>query len=131
MPVTFRGFVFLLALLTMCPATVAAQQGRSEAQIGPLLPHSIGLGSVAFSPDGLRVLSGGTDHVVKLWDSTNGRLIRNFEGHSSSVSSVAFSPDGRRAISGSVDDTLKLWDLNTGQLLRTFVAHPRSVGQST
>ncbi len=57
--------------------------------------------SVAFSPDGARVLSGSGDKTLKLWDAATGALLRTFEGHSDTVISVAFSPDGTRVLSGS------------------------------
>ena len=37
--------------------------------------------SVAFSPDGARVLSGSVDNTVKLWDAATGELLRSFEVH--------------------------------------------------
>ncbi|MGH6815307.1 MAG: WD40 repeat domain-containing protein [Hyphomicrobiaceae bacterium] len=68
------------------------------------------INSVAFAPDGARLLSGSADKSLKLWDAATGRLIRTFEGHSDSVTSVAFSPDGLRIASGGFDGTTRLWD---------------------
>ena len=85
--------------------------------------HSGGVVSVAFSPDGTRVLSGSGDKTLKLWEAASGQLVRTFEGHSGWVYSVAFSPDGTRVLSGSEDKTLKLWDAASGQLIRTFEGH--------
>jgi len=92
----------------------------------PVLGHSGFVFSVAFSPDGGRVLSGG-DTTLKLWDTATGALIRTFEGHSDMVSSVAFSPDGARVLSGSWDKTIKQWDVATGVLIRTFEGHSEGV----
>ena len=94
-----------------------------DAATGQLLRtfegHSMSVRSVAFSPDGTRVLSGSDDKTITLLDAATGQLLRTFEGHLMSVRSVAFSPDGTRVLSGS--ETIKLWDAATGQLLRTIV----------
>ena len=52
--------------------------------------------SVAFSPDGKRIVSGGGDNTVRLWDAATGQPIGDpLTGHQDVVVSVAFSPDGR------------------------------------
>jgi WD40 repeat protein len=72
--------------------------------------------SVAFSPDGHRIVSGGNDATLRLWDAGTGQPIgAPLAGHTDWVTSVAFSPDGHRIVSGSKDRTLRLWDAGTGQ----------------
>jgi WD40 repeat protein len=89
--------------------------------------HTDGVNAVAFSPDGMRLLSGsgsvGEGAELKLWDAASGQLLRTFDGHSRGVTSVAFSPDGTRLLSGSNDNTLKLWDTANGQPVRTLQGH--------
>jgi WD40 repeat protein len=71
--------------------------------------------SVAFSPDGRRIISGSDDNTLRLWDAATCKPIGSpLQGHTSSVNSVAFSPDGRRLVSGSNDNTLRIWDAATG-----------------
>jgi WD40 repeat protein len=82
--------------------------------------------SVAFSPGGKYIVSGGEDCTLKLWEVGSGRLIRTFEGHESRVYSVAFSPDGKYVVSGSGDKTLKLWEAGSGRLV-LFIKHKHSV----
>jgi WD40 repeat protein len=82
--------------------------------------------SVAVSPDGRRVLTGGDTSLI-LRDAQTGKLLRRFEGHSALLTRVSFLPDGERALSSSFDKTIRLWDLKTGKELHRFVGHPREV----
>ena len=83
--------------------------------------HTDSVTSVAFSPDGTRLVSGSDDKTVKHWDVSSGKLIRTLEGHSASVKSVTFSPDGSRVLSGgNLDGDLRLWDAATGRLIHLF-----------
>ncbi len=82
--------------------------------------HGDDILSVAFSPDGRRVLTGSRDSTAILWDVGTGRQIRDFSGYDDNVTSVAFSPDDRRVLTGSDDTTAILWDANTGQRIRDF-----------
>ena len=74
--------------------------------------------SVAFSPDGSRIVSGSSDNALRLWDANTGALIGEpLHGHDGPVNSIAFSPDGSRIVSASWDNTLRLWDANTGMAI--------------
>jgi len=79
--------------------------------------HSGPVSSVSFSPDGKRIVSGGSEYQkpgeIKVWDAQTGQETLTLTGHSGSVWSVSFSPDGKRFVSGSLDNTLKVWDISS------------------
>jgi hypothetical protein len=83
--------------------------------------------SVAFSPDGKRIISGNWDSTINVWDAETGDELRILRGHKECVESVAFSPDGRRIVSGSDDKTIKIWDSATGEELMTLRGHGRGI----
>lgn len=51
--------------------------------------------SVAFSPDGQRLVTSESAGTVSLWDADSGHLLKRFSG-ADGASDVEFSPDGRR-----------------------------------
>lgn len=77
---------------------------------------------LTFLPDG-RLLTGGDDQTLHLWDPTTKKHVRSFSGHSQRVMSVAASPNGKYALTGGEDKTVRLWDVATGREIRQFTGH--------
>ena len=71
--------------------------------------HPDGVDTVAFSPDGALLATGGRDGLVKVWDAQTGAELISLSGHERPVLTVAFSPTGGMLISGSGDNTLRAW----------------------
>src|SRR5262249_51240796 len=74
--------------------------------------HGSFVKSLAFSPDGQILASGGDDRAIKLWSVGQRKHLRTLRGHEQRVRGVSFSPlDGRLLASCSSDRTVKLWDV--------------------
>jgi WD40 repeat protein len=74
--------------------------------------------SVAFSPDGSTLASGGEDHHVHLWDMSTGQCFKVLEGHHSRVWSVTFGDAGKSVASASDDGTTRLWSRQTWECIK-------------
>ncbi len=59
--------------------------------------NKYGVESVAYSPDGKRIISNGLDNIddslvptIKIWDANTGECLKTLKGHSDGVSSVSY-----------------------------------------
>ena len=85
-----------------------------------LTGRTVDVYSIAFSPDGKLLASGGDDMTIHLWDVAAGTLRQTLMGDPYVAWSAAFSPDGKLLASGG-DQTIKVWDVATGTLRQTLV----------
>ncbi len=78
--------------------------------------------SLAMSPDGALLASAGNDNLIKIWQVSDGTLVRELAGHERYVYSVAFHPGGTDLVSGDLMGNLRHWEVATGKLVRKFEA---------
>ncbi len=110
--------------------------------------HNGSIASLAFSPDGNRIASGGEDMFLrvypkedKIWNqfprekNEKGVDLRDAQGnlipiphHASSISVLTFNDDGSKIITGGEDNTLRVWDSRTSNPLTESMLHNATVG---
>ena len=85
----------------------------------PLESTTLGIMTIAFSPDGNRLLTTDTRGMVSrvhprcrtvtLWNVADGRRLWEFQPHNAGTFALAFSPDGTRIVTGGGDNTARIW----------------------
>lgn len=85
-------------------------------QVWVLRGHTYYVDHVRFSPDGRKIASSGHDGTIRIWDSTQGKLLLTLR-QGNYVHVCAFSPDGNRIAGASFNNSIKVWDSTTGKLV--------------
>mmetsp|Transcript_49214 Transcript_49214/g.73180 ORF Transcript_49214/g.73180 Transcript_49214/m.73180 type:complete len:622 (+) Transcript_49214:79-1944(+) len=88
--------------------------------------HKNMITSVAFSPDGSKFITVGSDKTGHFYDGKSGDPIgklsnKKKDRHNGTIYAVDFSPDNASVLTASSDKTNKLWDAGSGALITTLV----------
>jgi WD40 repeat protein/serine/threonine protein kinase len=101
--------------------------GLCHAEILTIQAERSELCSVAWSPDGTLLATGGAEGTVKIWDALSGRQTACLRGHTGDVRAVAWSPDGRRLASASRDKTVQICAVANTREVSTLLGHSGDV----
>ncbi len=93
---------------------------RKKNQIDPVIGMDV-------AADGRRLISGGLEKTVRIWDIDTDECIKELKGHTDIVNSVCITPCGGLAASGSDDRTVRIWNTNTGECLRKLEGHSEDI----
>lgn len=87
------------------------------------LAHKGGVWSTAFDPFGRFLATGGTDHLIRLWEPASGRELRQLKGHQGAVQALAFASNGLHLASAGSDGLVLLFRASTGAEIQRFLGH--------
>jgi WD40 repeat protein/serine/threonine protein kinase len=107
--ITFNG-------VTVWDATSLTEIGEYEAQQR--------IRSLTYSPDGSRLLLGGTTGSIIVRDpSAVDKPLMEWSGHDREIFALAYLPDGTRFFSAGRDGTIRIWDAETGEEVGMLTGH--------
>ncbi|KAJ6627887.1 WD40-repeat-containing domain protein [Mycena sp. CBHHK59/15] len=95
---------------------------QSESYILKQQGHFYDMNTLAYSPDGQTIATGGDDGKVKVWSTHTGFCFVTFTEHTAPISCVAFAKHGSVLFSASLDGTVRAYDLVRYRNFRTFTS---------
>lgn len=111
------GATFLVASLAREPgATLWDTQGHRVARLDG---HTAEVSQAGFNRNGTRIVTVGSDGLLRLWDGMDGRFVASLEGLSWSSGIPCFNPDGTQFLMVSSDE-MALWDTKDGKPIGTI-----------
>ena len=87
----------------------------SETLIAELTEHENRTSTLAFSPTGEHLVSGGWADQVYVWDAESWEKRHSLTAHTNWVLDIAFHPDGKLFVTSAWDGTARLWNVETGE----------------
>ncbi|XP_060007036.1 periodic tryptophan protein 2 homolog isoform X2 [Lagenorhynchus albirostris] len=95
---------------------------QSESYVLKQQGHFNSMVSLAYSPDGQYIVTGGDDSKVKVWSTLSGFCFITFTEHSSGVTGATFTSTGYVIVTSSMDGTVRAFDLHRYRNFRTFTS---------
>jgi WD40 repeat protein len=81
------------------------------------------INALAWSPNGQRIASVGSDKTLQVWDAVSGKKYFIHRNPSSTITCVAWSYDGRYLATGANDKLIQVWDTVTRNSVALYAGH--------
>ncbi len=117
--------VYIFSLQEQPIKTGSISNPEKKDLIAVLNGHYNTVTSLAFSGDGDKLISGGKDNNIRIWDSYSGKQVDLLNAHKDDVTSISVS--SRNILSADTRGELILWDITTGKPLKNFIAHTKNI----
>lgn len=96
--------------------------------------HEFTVWSLAITPNGQMIISGGQDATIRLWDFSSGKEVHKFIGHEGPVYNISVMQDGKHFVSVADKDlAVKIWNIENRELVSSLApnsAHVTAVAVS-
>lgn len=115
---------------SVAPGGIRVIDLRTGALLWQQNSHNNAVTTLAFSPDGRLLATGGNDSRLRIWNAHNGSLLASEDAQTLRIPCLAFSPDGKRLASavmrsqGSLlQNQVLLWNTGAWKVVRTLTGH--------
>jgi len=89
--------------------------------------HAGPVWSLACSTDGSKLISGGDDHLIQLWQTANGAWVTNLSYIPQAISRTCVDPDGSMVATAGNDAYLRLLNAQTGAPAYVLAPHTNQI----
>ncbi|WJX85511.1 hypothetical protein P8452_67950 [Trifolium repens] len=89
--------------------------------------HKESVYALAMNEGGTILVSGGTEKVVRVWDTRSGSKKLKLKGHTDNIRALLLDSTGRFCLSGSSDSMIRLWDIGQQRCIHSYAVHTDSV----
>ena len=124
-----KGALQSLAVTADSKSVIAA---GADAQIHIVTPaairaipgHTGAVQALAFNPAGDRLVSGGIDKTIKLWNPVDGAAVATqYAGATEAITALRYTADGLKLIAGGADRQVRIWNAADG-VVGPVIAQP-------
>ena len=98
---------------TVCIWTLS-KDGKTATRRHQLTGHTRDVASIAWSSNGLFLVSGSTDNTIRKWSLSTGECELVIQASQYWVTAVALSPDNKHIVSSGFFGSIYAWDASTG-----------------
>lgn len=103
----------------------ALRRSLLASSVVTTLIHDQPVFTVAFSPDGRKLISAAQGGQIRIWDANTYQALGHLTGHYDTAVKLAYDPKGNQIASAHYDGTVLLWNAHTGFISHILPGHSK------